>query len=473
MKHSIAGCPAGVGWGDLQAFAICALRQRLGMLLALLFAACLPAFAQSEADSPASGGTVPLVSSAPFAQIDSLERAWTEAIASAHRLKASHKSSEAAHETFRATKATRYPTVAAQGGHFWLDEAPSAVVSVPGSSGLPVVLDDQFWAGQVTATLPLFTSGRIRHGVDAAKAGWKAAQAEERRETLDLKLGVASAYVNVLRATRAVRVADSNVSSLASHSQNVSNLLVQGFVARNDFLASQVVLADARQREIQARNALDLASASYNRFLVRPLTNLVRLEDLTPAPAVGAVSELTTRAFQQRPELVVLAEQANALRQQARSVRASALPSIGVSGGYLHLENSYLERDHVWMAGVVGSWNIFDSGLTRHKARAVDDQADAATAMRAEAMSGVSLQVREAWLAVDETRQRMEVTRDAVAQAEENLNVARDRYRTGTGTNTEVLDAETLRVRSLGNHDNAIYDSVLAGLRLRRAVGDL
>ena len=34
-------------------------------------------------------------------------------------------------------------------------------------------------------------------------------------------------------------------------------------------------------------------------------------------------------------------------------------------------------------------------------------------------------------------------------------------------------DAETLRVRSLGNHDNAIYDSVLAGLRLRRAVGDL
>ena len=443
------------------------------MCCALLITACLPASGQSEANSRMSRDTNSPAASASLAQTDSLERAWTEAIAAAHRLKASHKSTEAAHETFSATKAARYPSVTAQGGHFWLDEAPAAVVSVPGSPGLPVVLDDQFWAGRVTATLPLFTSGRISHGVEAAKAGWKAAQAEERRETLDLKLSVAEAYVNVLRATRAVWVADSNVSSLASHSQNVSNLFEKGFVARNDLLASQVVLADARQREIQARNALDLASASYNRFLVRPLTDAVRLEDLTPAPAVGEVSELTAQAFQQRPELVVLGEKAAALRQQARSVRASALPSIGVSGSYLHLENSDLERDHVWMVGIVGSWNICDSGLTRHKARAVDDQADAASALRAEAMSGVSLQVRQAWLDVQETRQRLEVTRDAVTQAEENLNVARDRYRTGTGTSTEVLDAEALRVRSRGNHDNAIYDSVMAGLRLRRAVGDL
>ena len=347
------------------------------------------------------------------------------------------------------------------------------MVSLPGMPGLPVTLDDQFWAGGVTATMPLFTFGRIRSGVDATKAGWKAAQAEERRETLDLKLSVADAYVKVLRATRARQVATSSVASLASHSQNVSNYYEQGFVARNDLLASQVVLADARQREIQAGNGLDLASASYNRFLVRPLTTPVTLRDLAPPPAAGDVSELTARAFKERPELVAFAEQVEAFRKEARSVRASALPSVGVSGGYLYLENSFLERGHVWTVGVVGRWNIFDSGLTRHKARAVDAKGDAVSALRAEAMDGVSLQVRQAWLEVDETRRRLEVTRDAVGQAEENLKVARERYRTGTGTNTEVLDAETLRVRSLGNHDNAIYDAVMADFRLRRAVGSL
>lgn len=404
--------------------------------------------------------------------VDSMERAWAEAISSAHRLKASHKSSEAAREVLAAARSTRYLSVTAEGGHFWLEEAPSAVVSLPGLPGLPVALDDQFWAGRVTATLPLFTSGRINSGVNAAKAGWKAAQAEERRETLELKLNVADAYVKVLRATRSVRVTTSSVAGLASHAHNVSNLYEKGFVAKNDLLASQVALADARQREIQARNALDLAGASYNRFLVRPLTNAVRLQEVIPPPLSLDVNELTRRALRDRPELVVLAEQAEALRKEAKGVRASALPSVGVTGGYSHLQNSVLERDHVWSVGVVGTWNIFDGGLTRHKARAVEDRAEALASVRAEALDGVVLQVRQAWLDEDETRRRLEVTRDAVAQAEENLKVARDRYRTGTGTNTEVLDAETLRVRALSSQDNANYDAVMATFRLKRAVGE-
>jgi len=334
-------------------------------------------------------------------------------------------------------------------------------------------MDDHFWAGGVTATLPLYTSGRISAGVAAAEAGWKAARAEERRDILDLKLNVADAYVKVLRATQAVQLAASSVAGLTAHSQNVAALFDKDFVAKNDLLASRVVLADARQREIQARNGLDLAGASYNRFLVRPLTQSVTLEELTPLLSAGDVDELTERAHTERPELVALSEQAQALHKEAGSVAAEALPSIGVSTSYLYLENSVLDRDYVWMVGLVGTWNIFDSGLTRHKVRALDSKAAAVAALRADALDGVSLQVRQSWLEVDETRHRLEVTRDTVAQAEENMKVARDRYHTGTGTNTEVLDAETLRVLSRGNHNNAVYDAVMATFRLRRAVGDL
>jgi outer membrane protein TolC len=408
-----------------------------------------------------------------YGHSDSLEDAWAAAMVSSHQLKASRKSTDAAHETLAGAKATHFPTIAAEGGHFWLDEAPSAVVSLPGLPGLPVALDDKFWTGRVTMTVPLFTSGRISNGVDAANAGWKATLADERRETLDVKLSVADAYVNVLRATQAVKVAASNVASLTSHSQNVSNLFDKGFVAKNDLLTAQVVLANARQSEIKTRNSLDIASASYNRFLGRPLTRMVSLEDLVPAPVSGDVNELTARAYKERPELVALTEKAEALHKEAGSIRASSLPSIGVSGGYNYLQNSFSERDHVWVIGVVGTWNIFDSGLTGHKARAVDDKADAISALRADAIDGVSLQVRQAWLEVDETRLRLDVTKDAVAQAEENLKVVRDRYRTGNGTSTDVLDAETLRVLSRSNHNNAVYDAVMANFRLRRAVGDL
>ncbi len=81
--------------------------------------------------------------------------------------------------------------------------------------------------------------------------------------------------------------------------------------------------------------------------------------------------------------------------------------------------------------------------------------------------------MRKQWLAVDETRQRIKVTEEAVRQAGENLRVNRERYENGLAINSEVLDAETLRVRSESNHANAIYDAVLATLRLRRATGEL
>ena len=85
----------------------------------------------------------------------------------------------------------------------------------------------------------------------------------------------------------------------------------------------------------------------------------------------------------------------------------------------------------------------------------------------------IALQVRKVWLDVLESRERAKVTKAALFQAEENLRVAKDRYREGLSTNTEVLDAETLRAKSHSNYDNAVYDFVLAILRLRRAVGNL
>jgi len=83
------------------------------------------------------------------------------------------------------------------------------------------------------------------------------------------------------------------------------------------------------------------------------------------------------------------------------------------------------------------------------------------------------LQVRQYWLATQETAKRIKVSEKSINQAEENLRVNRDRYEHGLSTNTEVLAAEALRVRSLDNHANAIYDAVLAGLRLKRAVSEL
>jgi len=85
-------------------------------------------------------------------------------------------------------------------------------------------------------------------------------------------------------------------------------------------------------------------------------------------------------------------------------------------------------------------------------------------------MRSQALQVDHGLRAVAEGAQVAERT---IEQAEENLKVNRDRYQNGLSTNTEVLDAETLRQQALSNHANAVYDAVLAVLRLKKAAGEL
>jgi outer membrane protein TolC len=137
------------------------------------------------------------------------------------------------------------------------------------------------------------------------------------------------------------------------------------------------------------------------------------------------------------------------------------------------VQNRYLAQEGTWSVLLGVQWTLFDGGLARHQAGALNAKADAAADMRRDAQTQIALQVRNAWLAVRESRSRIDAAQAALAQADENLRVARDRYQSGVGTNTEVLDADTLRVRSQSNHFGAVYDNVVAVMRLRRSVGDL
>ena len=279
-------------------------------------------------------------------QPETLESAWREALENAHPLKASQQNTQSARETLSSARAAYLPAFKIEGGKFWLDRNLTGQVSASGLGTLPLTLGDEFSAGSAAISVPLFTSGRIAHGVAAAKAGWRAAQADEQREVLDIKITVADAYLKVLRAACAVRVASSHVASLASHSENVADMHAHGLVTRNDVLASEVALADARQQAIQSNNALDLARASYNRLLVRPLTQPVVLKEMEPPPPPGEVRLLTRRALQQRPELTVYAERATALRKEAKGVRASALPMVSAAGSYNRIGGDFVDKCH-------------------------------------------------------------------------------------------------------------------------------
>ena len=101
------------------------------------------------------------------------------------------------------------------------------------------------------------------------------------------------------------------------------------------------------------------------------------------------------------------------------------------------------------------------------------EKAEASVRLCRDSQSLIALDVRQKWLDLQTAIHRVETVRRARAQADENLRVARDRYQHQVGTNTEVLDAESLRLQAYVNFYNATYEASLAELRLRRAAGTL
>lgn len=141
--------------------------------------------------------------------------------------------------------------------------------------------------------------------------------------------------------------------------------------------------------------------------------------------------------------------------------------------GYGYLENEILDRERFSLVGLGFKWTLFDGGQAGGRAAALRSASRAAQFRREDLRSLVELEVRQAWLDVQAARARVEASHESVAQAGENLRIARELYRGELGTNTQVLEAVALEIAAVNGRDDAVLDEALALVELARTVGAL
>jgi outer membrane protein TolC len=322
------------------------------------------------------------------------------------------------------------------------------------------------------ASVPLFTSGKITQNIHAAQANLSASQANETVTELDLKMLIADAYIAVLREESLLEVVQQHLASLTAHAHDVQNQFEQGIVARNDILAANVEVLNAKQAVTYTATQLDNAKARYNQLLTRPLTQPVQLAKQFPPLPKESLETLTANALKNRPELLVITQQIDSLQAQKESVKADLLPQVSANGGYNYQQNRYQAHEGLWVANVGVEWRAFD-GTTSHKSDSLTRQALALQEQKETLQEQIQLQIRQAWLESQETQQRIIVAEQAISQANENSKVMNDRYQQGLATHTDVIHAEDLRTTSNQNWHQATYDLALATLHLQRALGNL
>lgn len=421
------------------------------------------------------------------ATAESLDDAWKKALSDNQQVEAAEQNQLAAHKKIDIAKAARLPSFGITAEYIRLNSTPTlrgnslaALPNAPLDQGLVSVpfemqiAEDNAMLYSAVATLPLYTSGRISAGIDAAMAQASASIDDTQQATLDIKLAVAEAYIQVLQIAEVNTIASGHIAALSSYQNDAANLYKQGLVSRNDLLMASVALTNAQQESITAQNQLAVANARYNQLLNRPLDTPFTLEPLplhTGSP--DAIQTLVAKALASRPELSSLNNKILALGFTAKSIKAVTRPQLYLSGAYRNLDNNLLLDDEVVAYGVNMVWPIFDGGITHHRGGELQLQAAALQAQLDNYHDVIELQVTQAWLNLSETQQRINALGEVLEQSAENLKMIQNRYREGLVNSSEVLEAQSLRQQSLGNHASATYDSALAWIRLQRMTGEL
>lgn len=334
----------------------------------------------------------------------------------------------------------------------------------------------------LTLTQPLYVGGKVGTAIKIAKHGFIYTDAVIDAARNDIATAADKAYLDAIAArqaemafSEAERLADSNLAV-------VRKLHEQGQVSEFDLLRAQVQAANTRPGRIAAANQAQLALDYLKNLLAIPPETSIRCDTAVGEVVVGELSlePLISEALRQRPELRSSSQMVEIRKDLISIAKGGYKPTIGITStvGWQSLVDRFKltsVRDEnwnrSWTVGIGLSWPIFSGFETIGKIRQAKVDYEQSRLTDVELTRRIRLEVQDAHGKVREAGQRLQALGETVTQANRGVEIAQVRYKSGVGTQLELLDAQVALTTARVNRISAEHDLAVAVSALRRAVG--
>ena len=288
------------------------------------------------------------------------------------------------------------------------------------------------------------------------------------------KLTAATNYLSLIMSRNKVSVAEQTVRDYEEHLKNANLQYEVGIVSKSDVLATNTRLANAKTALVEAKNAASLAEAKFNNHVGLPVSTPIVTADKELTYAPYGVSLETAKAYgvAHRGTIVQAAMAVKSAEEKVSSADASDIPVVranasrGMNG--IHWAGN---NNKNWAVGATLSWNVWDGGQSKANVAAAKANVEKAKEGYAQAIETVELQVQEVYLQLKAAEQKIQSTHAAVEAGQEDFRIKTLRYRSGVGTNVDVLDAETALATARNNYVDALYNYNLSMATLEKAMG--
>lgn len=326
-------------------------------------------------------------------------------------------------------------------------------------------------------TQAIFTGGKLTGSLAMANKGLDLAKQELRRVSEEVKFNVINAYYGVSKAKKFVELSEQSVQMAKNHLERIQTLLQHGMSTRADVLRAEVQVAQAEIGFTKAKQALEIAKNSFNNTLGRDLDTLVALRQMSYDAKnirVYNYKDLLKIAYEDRPDWKQYVLVKEVSQAEVGMAYSGLWPMISLVGNYdigSTKYSSYQSDSKTWTAMLSGTWNIFDGTATWNKIKEAKAKLAAQQADEVSVKRGVALEVKDANFALKSAIENLSGTNKAQELAEENFNIADERYNAGVGTNLEVIDAQVALTQVRTDHLQAQHDLRIAQARINKVVG--
>jgi len=303
-------------------------------------------------------------------------------------------------------------------------------------------------------------------------------QLEDTRQMLIYS--VEEAYLNLLKQKQLLKVYQETLTSSEEALKKAESMEAVGASSHTDVLKARVKAEDDRLNLIKAENAVEVAKANLNYLMGLAVTNPVEVMDLDAPEALDlAFEDAVNIALENHPALKKANYDENSAAHTIAQARSELLPQL--NGNYYfgtyspRFDDLYqpFDKQFSWGAGVTLSIRLFDGLATPANIQRAKVGKRAAEDNYQQVRRNVMLEVKAAFLGLEEAKKSIAAASQRVISAEEDFKLSTAKYQLGAGTILEQIDAQVALTSAKAQKIQAEYDYRFAQSRLKKAIGKL
>lgn len=344
---------------------------------------------------------------------------------------------------------------------------------------LTPMLGTELFRTEVTFQQPVFLWGKVYNLNKQAKAGIGAARSEVKKIQNDLTYSVAERYQQVLLAkdglnlakdieTKFVTLADIVEALYKGEAENVTKL---------DYLEIKANLGLVRAKRIEVEKSLSLAKAALRQTM--GLDDDVEIDtaedEQSYEPMTVNMQDSIRKALINRPEFSKLEYGLTAKKHEIKVANAENKPKILIDSVLdINKDNrNYLEPDPVdFRLSLIADIPLFDGLKTRATVNQRKQELEKLKQTRRQLEQGVTLEVIDAVLSLEETQGKVNVTKEAAENSTEYQSLSRESFELEIVDSDRVVRAQVLEAKVKTEYLLSIFNYNLAKAKYNKVIGN-